>query len=167
MPRALRLQVVLFDACLERFDEIEKEGEQQPAQKKAYSQAHKQTIQQAWARTPKARGSSLWEACHGCTIHGMANGVLALPHYTTQHLTQRTEHDASGRLEHGYHLASNGAGRACAGAKTLFLLESVAELEVYNVPLPPTDGLAQQRHATTEARQQRVDPTRASQTKPI
>ena len=40
MPRALRLQVVLFDACLERFDEIEKEGEQHPAQKK---QAAKRT----------------------------------------------------------------------------------------------------------------------------
>jgi hypothetical protein len=83
--------------------------------------------------------------------------MLAPPHYTTQHLTQRTEHDASRRFERRYCLERNGAGRACAGAKTLFLLESVAELEVYNVPLPPTDGLAQQRHAKQR---------RASQTKP-
>jgi hypothetical protein len=50
---------------------------------------------------------------------------------------------------------------ACAGAKTLFLLESVAELEVYNVPLPPTDGLAQQRHA----KQRRASQTKPNQTK--
>jgi hypothetical protein len=53
MPRALRLQVVLFDACLERFDEIEKEGERQPAQKKQTAKRTSKSFSKRGRERPK------------------------------------------------------------------------------------------------------------------